>query len=40
MLQKLDTNKRNRKQIDIFERKAYRRILDPLYDTEKENWRI
>jgi hypothetical protein len=32
--------KRNRRQINIFERKVYRRILDPVYDTEKENWRV
>ena len=30
--------KRDRKQLNIFER--YRRILGPLYDNEKENWRI
>ena len=32
--------KRDSKQINIFERKLYRRILDPVYDNEKENWRI
>jgi len=32
--------KRDRKQINIFERKVYRRILGPVYDIEKENWRI
>jgi len=32
--------KRERKQINIFERKVYRRILGPVYDNEKENWRI
>jgi len=32
--------KRDRKQINIFERKVYRRILGPVYDYEKENWRI
>jgi len=32
--------KRDRKQINIFERKVYRRILGPVYDKEKENWRI
>ena len=24
----------------IFERKVYRRILGPVYDNEKENWKI
>ena len=28
------------KELNIFERKIYRRILGPLYDNEKENWRI
>jgi len=32
--------KRDRKQINIFERKVYRRILGSVYDNEKENWRI
>jgi uncharacterized membrane protein len=37
----LDTNKeRERKQVNIFERKMYRRILGPVYDNEKGNWRI
>jgi hypothetical protein len=31
---------REREQINIFERKEYRRILGPVYDNEKENWRI
>jgi hypothetical protein len=31
---------RDRKQLNIFESKVYRRILDPVYDNEKENWRI
>jgi len=31
---------RDRKQLNVFERKVYRRILDPVYDNEKENWRI
>ena len=30
----------DRKQIKIFERIVYRRILGPIYDSEKENWRI
>jgi hypothetical protein len=32
--------KRDRKQIKIFERNVYRRILGPVYDNEKESWRI
>jgi hypothetical protein len=32
--------KSDRQQMNIFERKVYRRILDPVYDNEKENWRI
>jgi hypothetical protein len=32
--------KRDRKQINIFERKVHRRILGPVYDNDKENWRI
>jgi len=32
--------KRDRKQLNIFERKLYRRILGPVYDDKKENWRI
>jgi len=31
---------RDRKQLSIFETKVYRRILGPVYDNEKENWRI
>ena len=31
---------RDRKQMNICERKVYRRILVPVYDNEKENWRI
>ena len=32
--------KRDRKQVNIFERKVYRRILGPVHDNEKENWKI
>ena len=32
--------KRDRKKLNIFERKVYRRILGLVYDKEKENWRI
>jgi len=32
--------KRDRKQMNIFERKVYRRILGPVYDNDKEHWRI
>jgi len=31
---------RDREQLNIFDRKVYRRILGPAYDNEKENWRI
>ena len=31
---------RDKKQLNIFERNVYRRILGPIYDKEKENWRI
>ena len=32
--------KRDRKKLNIFERKLYRRILGPVHDNEKENRRI
>jgi hypothetical protein len=32
--------KRDTKQLNIFERKVYSKILGPVYDNEKENWRI
>jgi hypothetical protein len=32
--------KREWKQLNIFDRKVYRRILGPVYDNGKENWRI
>jgi hypothetical protein len=32
--------KRDRKQLNVIERKVYRRILGSVYDNEKENWRI
>jgi hypothetical protein len=32
--------KRDRKQLNIFERKVYTRILGPVFDNGKENWRI
>jgi len=32
--------KRDRKQLNIFERKVYRRMLGLVYDNKKENWRI
>jgi len=35
----VDTN-RERNQLNIFERKVYRRILGPVHDNEKENQRI
>jgi len=39
-LETLTLTKRDRKQLNIFERKVYRGILGPVYDNEKENWRI
>jgi hypothetical protein len=36
-IRNLDTNK---ERLNIFERKVYRGILGPVYDNEKENWRI
>jgi len=33
----LDITKTDRKQLNIFERTLYRRILGPVYDNEKEN---
>ena len=35
-----DTNRERQKQINIFERKLYRRIMGPVYDKEREGWRI
>jgi len=32
--------KRDSKQLNIFERQVYRRILGLVHDNEKENWRI
>jgi hypothetical protein len=32
--------KKDRKQMSIFERKVYRGIYGPVYENEKENWRI
>jgi len=31
---------RDRNELNTFERKTYRRILGPVYENEKENWRI
>ena len=36
----LDANKERWKANKHFERKVYSRILGPVYDNEKENWRI
>jgi len=30
----------DRKELNSLERKVYRRILGPVYENEKENWRI
>ena len=35
-----ELTKRDKKQMNIFEKKVYRIILGPVYDNEKENWRI
>jgi hypothetical protein len=32
-----ELRKRDRKKLNIFERNVYRRIVDPVYDNEKEN---
>ena len=32
--------KRDRKQLNFFERKVYKKILGQVYDNERENWRI
>jgi len=32
--------KRDRKQSNVFGREVYKRILGPVYDNEKENWRV
>jgi len=37
MLQIPGYSQRDRKQMNIFGRKLYSRILDPVYDNEKEN---
>jgi hypothetical protein len=36
----LTLTNRDRKQLNIFERKMYRRIVGPVYDNKKEKWRI
>jgi hypothetical protein len=36
----LTLTKGDRKQLKILERKVNRRILGPVYDNGKENWRI
>jgi hypothetical protein len=37
LLETSSLTKRDRKQLNIFERKVYRRILGPVYDNAKEN---
>ena len=32
--------KKDRNKLNVFERKVYKSILDPVYDNEKENWMI
>jgi len=32
--------KRDRKHLNVFESKVYRKILGPVYDNKKENWTI
>jgi len=32
--------KRDRKRLNVFQKKLYRRILGPVYGNEKENWKI
>jgi hypothetical protein len=39
-LDTLTPSKRDRKQLNIFESKVYRGTLGPVYDKEKETWRI
>jgi hypothetical protein len=39
-LETLTLTKRERKQLNIFERKMYTTILGPVYENEIENWRI
>ena len=39
-MRNLDTNKERQKANEHFKRKVYRIILGPLYDSEKENWKI
>jgi hypothetical protein len=36
----LTLTKRDSKQLNVFERKVYRRILDPVWGKQKEKWRI